>query len=121
MALSYQSTTLRNQMVSVVADALNGGKIEFQDATDQVLGTCTFDADAFAQPSAGSVTANTIGNEDSANPGTVTKAVFYNQGGDPQFTADAGDGDGVDMQFNRAALNDGDLISVTSLTYAAPS
>ncbi|MCU7888876.1 MAG: hypothetical protein KZQ59_12175 [Candidatus Thiodiazotropha sp. (ex Lucinoma aequizonata)] len=120
MALSYQSVPLRTAMVDVISSALDGGNIQFWDASKE-LGTCTFSSDAFAAASNGSITANSIGNESSANAGTVTQAKFYNSSNVLQFTALAGEAETNDMQFNRATLEDEDLISVTSLTYTAPS
>lgn len=120
MALSYTNVTLRNSMVDVIKEALAGGKIVFKTSDGTELGTCTFANPAFDAAVGGTITARPITDETSAVAGTLAKAEFQNSSGVVLFSGTAGADPSNDVTFNKAEIEAGDIISVSSMTYSAP-
>lgn len=121
MALSYLNTTLRNNMVEVISDALNSGKIVFKAADGTVLATCTFAADAFGVAVSGVITANAIQDESSAVAGVLSKVEFQDSTGQVLIEGTAGNTVDDDVFFSKPDLAAGDIVSIASMTYTAPS
>ncbi|MCG8047102.1 MAG: hypothetical protein N0E48_15965 [Candidatus Thiodiazotropha endolucinida] len=119
MALTYNSTSLRNEMVTVIGNVLNGGNIQIKSSDDQTLCTLNFSDPAFGSPAGGVITANSIADGNVVATGTIASAEFYDSNSQLQFTSTAGVGG--DISFNKSTLTQGDIVRVSSMTYAAPS
>ena len=126
------STSARNAAASAVGALLNGGTVEIRTgsqpatpgtaATGTLLGTLTLSATAFGSPSTGTITANSITGDSSADAsGTAGWFRGYDSSSaaviDGSITASGGGGD---MTLDNVSIVAGGTISLTSWTLTMP-
>lgn len=118
------ATAVRNAMADTVVDLLDGGTgagyLEFQTSGAVEVATCPFSATAFGAASSGTATAATITDDSSATGGTISQ-FDANDGDDTTIFSGACGTSGSDINFSSLTIGAGDTVSVTSLTYSAPS
>lgn len=116
------SDTARNSMVAALTAHMNSGTVQFQNVSSVEVATMTFGATAFASPSAGVATANSIANDTNADGGTVTKAIFRNSSATEIFRGTVtADGGGGDITGPSAVIGIGETVSLDSLTITQPA
>ena len=130
MALNPKySNTMVNAEANAVGDALNNGYIRIYDGTQPtnadtavgaqvLLAELRFGADAFGTASTGTITANAITSDSSANAtGTATWArILASDGTTVWFDGTAGTTD-ANVILNTASIVAGAVVSCSSLTF----
>lgn len=125
MAVTH-STAARNAMADAVVDLLDAGTppgtLKFLTSADAVVCTITFENVAFGAASSGTATlAGTPKTSNAATAGTIAKAEFRNQAGTAViFCAVGTSGSDINIPGGLTLANN-DTVTVTSLTYSAPS
>jgi len=132
MAVTHE-TAVRNGIADYVVDLIdtgtaspNLGTLVFHTgASPEVeVATCTFANPAFGAASSGTATANTIASDTSATGGTVAGFAVYDSDGTRLFsgsvTATTASPQG-DITLSSTSVGAGDTVSISSLTYSAPS
>ncbi len=119
----------RNAACDAIVDLLDGGSgdasgdIAFAAAGPAVVCECDFSTTAFGAASAGVATAAAISPgtvSGSSNPSTVSMALFRNKSDTEIFRCAVGTS-GSDINISSTSVNDGDTITVTSLTFTVPA
>lgn len=125
------TTAARNAAADAVVDLLDGGTpgdasgdITFATSGAAVnLCTCALTNPAFGAASSGVATAATISQgtvSGSSNPSTIAVALFRNRANTEIFRCAVGTS-GSDINLSAVAVNNGDTIDITSLTYTQPA
>lgn len=124
MAVTHP-TAVRNVVADAVVDSIDdgagAGTLIFQTSGDVECATCTFSDPAFGAASAGTATASAITDDTSATGGTVAK--FIIEDSDSAAKGFAGNvlTSGGDINLSSLTVGAGDTVSISSLTYTAPS
>lgn len=123
MAVTHPST-IRDGIADYVVDSIDtggAGSLIFQTSGDAEVATLTFSATAFGAASGGTASANAITSDTSATGGTVAK--FKIQNGSAADAGFAGNvqTSGGDINLSSLSVGAGDTVSMSSLTYTAPS
>jgi hypothetical protein len=130
MAVTHE-TAVRNTIADAVVDLVdtgtaspNLGYIEFQTSGDVEVATLTFANPAFGAAASGTATANAITSDTNATGGTVAKFAVYDSDGTKLFsgsvTATSASPQG-DITLSSVSVGASDTVSMSSLTYSAPS
>jgi hypothetical protein len=123
MAVTH-STAARDAATNAVTALIGAsGKLVFRTAGDVAVATLPLSADAFADSSGGTATANAITSDINAtgNASAVAKATLETAGGTMVIAcAVAASGSDINMG-NGLVVAAGDTVSCSSLTYAALS
>ena len=130
MAVTHE-TAVRNTIADAVVDLIdtgtaspNLGYIEFQTSGDVEVATLTFANPAFGAAASGTATANAITSDTNATGGTVAKFAVYDSDGTKLFggsvTATSASPQG-DITLSSVSVGASDTVSMSSLTYSAPS
>lgn len=123
------ATAARNAACDAIVDLLDGGTgdatgdIAFSTSAPATLCVCTLAATAFGAASSGVATAGTIASgtvSGSSNPSTVALALFRNKANAEIFRCAVGTS-GSDINLSSVSVNDGDTITVSSLTFTVPA
>lgn len=126
MAVTHPSS-----MRSLIADQVTAqldagsslGQVVLQDTGSTALVICPFSSTAFGAASSGVCTANAITDGTVTVAGTATKGILRSS--TEQNTAVlfsvTSTGGGGDMEMSSNVLSTGQTVSVTSMTYTAPS
>ncbi len=123
------TTAARNAACDAIVDLLDGGSgdstgdIAFSTSAPATLCVCTLAATAFGSSSSGTATAGTIAAgtvSGSSNPSTVALALFRNKANTEIFRCAVGTS-GSDINLSSVSVNDGDTITVSSLTFTVPA
>ena len=119
-------TAIRNGLANYVVDAIDAGAgagyIQFQTSGNTEVATCAFSDPAFGSASSGTATASAISDDTSATGGTVAKARFFDSNNTEVLACSVtATGGGGDIEITSTAVGAGDTVSVSSLTYSAPS
>ena len=125
MAVTHP-TAVRNSVADLVVDLIDAGSgagyLEFQTSGDTEVATLPFSDPAFGAASSGTATASAISSDTSATGGTIAKARAYDSDDTEVFacsvTATSGGGD---IELSSVVISAGQTVSVSSLTYSAPS
>ena len=125
MAVTHP-TSVRTGIADHVVDQLDAGtppgKIVMQTAAGAAVATLTFANPAFGAASNGVATANAIVADSNAVGGTIAKAELRQGAGTPIILCSVtATGGGGDIQLNSEMISEGQQVSLTSLTYAAPA
>ena len=125
MAVTHP-TTVRNGLADYVVDLIDAGAgagtIEFQTSGDVEVATLTFSDPAFGAASSGTATADTITDDSSATGGVVAKARAYDSDSTEVFACSVtAGGGGGDIEITSVTVGATDTVSMSSLTYSAPS
>lgn len=125
MAVTHP-TAVRDGICNFVVDQLDEGTppgtLVFQTSGDVEVATLTFSNPAFGASSSGTATAGAITSDASATGGTIAKARLKNQAGtDKIICSVTASGGGGDIELNSVIVSAGQQVSITSLTYTAPS
>jgi hypothetical protein len=122
----------RNASVAAIGTLLNGGKIEIRTgsqpanpdtaATGTLLGTLTLSATAFGSASTGTITANAITGDSSAdNSGTAAWFRAYKSDGTTGVIDGTVGTSGADMNLSSTSIVAGGTINLTSWTITQPA
>ena len=123
------TTAARNAACDAIVDLLDGGSgdatgdIAFSTSAPATLATCNLAATAFGSAATGVATAGTIAQgtvSGSSNPSTIALALFRNKANTEIFRCAVGTS-GSDINLSAVAVNNGDTIDVTSLTFTVPA
>lgn len=126
MAVTHPSSmrTLIADTVTAQADVGSTfARLELQTATTTTGAILTFDSSAFQAASSGVATANTITDDTNAIGGTVTQGVIYSstQNNEVLSCSVTSTGGGGDIELSSNVISSGQTVSITALTYTAPS
>jgi hypothetical protein len=119
-------TTVRNSIADLVVDLLDAGSgagtLEFQESDNSEVATLTFGDPAFGAASSGTATAAAITSDTNATGGTIAKAVAQDSDGTDVFLCSVtATGGGGDITLSSVVISAGQTVSISSLTYSAPS
>lgn len=118
-------TAVRNAIADLVVDSLDGGspgKLVFRTSGDVAVATLTFSNPAFGSASSGTATASAITSDTNAVGGTIAKATLENSAGTVKVNCSVtATGGGGDIQLSSVVVSAGQTVSMSSLTYSAPS
>lgn len=133
MALNHKiSTAARNASIAALAALLDGGTLEVRTGSPPtnpsdgdsgtLLGTLTFDDPAFGSPSTGTVTAEAIASDTSAdNSGTAGHFRTKDDGSAVVTQGTAGaSGDTPNLVFDNPVIVAGGTIAISSFTLTQP-
>jgi hypothetical protein len=120
MAVTYPTTSVRNGMADHIVDQLDGGTVEFQTSGSSEVATCTFGTPAFGAAASGTATANSITDDSDATGGTTDRAQLKSSGATVICQCSVGTS-GEDINLSSVVIGAGDTVSISSLTYSAPS
>ena len=112
--------TLADTVVDLVDAGASAGTLEIQTSGDVEVATLTFSDPAFGSAAAGTATANSITDDTNATGGTAAK-FEANDSDDAQVFLGAVATSGSDINLSSVTIGSGDTVSITSLTYSAPS
>lgn len=117
-------TSVRNTIADAVVDLLDAGAgagtIEFQTSGDVEVATLTYSDPAFGNAAAGTATANSITSDTNATGGTVAQSQHLDSDDNEVFSTAVGTS-GSDINLSSLSVGSGDTVSMSSLTYSAPS
>ena len=117
-------TSVRNTVADAVVDLIDAGAgagtIQFQTSGDVEVATLTYSDPAYGAAAAGTATANSITSDTNATGGTVAKSRHYDSNTTEVFATAVGTS-GSDINLSSLAVGSGDTVSMSSLTYSAPS
>lgn len=117
-------TSVRNTIADAVVDLLDAGAgagtIEFQTSGDVEVATLTYSDPAFGNAAAGTATANSITSDTNATGGTVAQSLHQDSNSNEVFSTAVGTS-GSDINLSSLSVGSGDTVSMSSLTYSAPS
>lgn len=119
-------TAVRTGIADFVVDQLDEGtppgKISMQTGASVVVATLTFPNPAFGAAAAGVATAGTIVSDTNAVGGTIAKAELRNAALTPKILCSVtATGGGGDIQLSSVVVSAGQTVSLSALTYTAPS
>lgn len=127
MALTHTTST-RNTIADAVVDLIDGGAgdaqgdLVFMTSGDVEVATLNMSATAFGAAASGTATAAAISDDTNATGGTIAKFKLQNKANTEilrgSVTATAGGGD---IELSSVSIGAGDTVSVSSLTYSAPT
>lgn len=120
MAVTHPTASVRNGLADHIVDQLDGGTLEFQTSGGTEVATLTFGTPAFGAAATGTATANAITSDTSATGGTVARAQLKSSGATVIVQCDVGTS-GSDINLSSLSVGAGDTVSVSALTYSAPS
>lgn len=125
MAVTHP-TTVRNAMAEVVVDLADAGAgaadLIFQTSGDVEVATCPMSDPAFGNAASGTATASAITDDTSATGGTVAKARIKDSNATEVLACSVtATGGGGDIELSSVSVGAGDTVSISSLTYSAPS
>lgn len=129
MALTHTSGT-RNAIADAVVDLIDVGSTDatgdmaFAKSDDTVLCTCNFANPAFGAASSGVATAGTIATGTvgaSITSQTVAKVIIRNRNNAEVLRGTVAASTGGDVNLSSVVVSTGDTISVSALTYTAPT
>ena len=128
MATLQHPTSVRNGIADYVVDLIDAGSgagaLKFYTSNGgTLLATLTFSDPAFGAAATGTATSSTITSNTNTGAGTVAWFEVEDSDGNVVFEGDvSSDDDGTgSIQLSSTALGTGDTVSVSSLTYTAPS
>jgi len=128
MATLQHPTSVRNGIADYVVDLIDAGsaagKLKFYVSNGgTLLATLTFSDPAFGAASSGTATAASITANTNTGAGTVAWFEVEDSDGNVVFEGDVSSDDAGtgSIQLSSTALGTGDTVSVSSLTYTAPS
>ena len=128
MATLQHPTSVRNGIADYVVDLIDAGsgagKLKFYVSNGgTLLATLTFSDPAFGASAAGAATAASITANTNTGAGTVAWFEVEDSDGNVVFEGDVSSDDAGtgSIQLSSTALGTGDTVSVSSLTYTAPS
>ena len=117
-------TSVRNTVADAVVDLIDAGAgagtIQFQTSGDVEVATLTYSDPAYGNAAAGTATANSITSDTNATGGTVAKSKHFDSNSTEVFATAVGTS-GSDINLSSLAVGAGDTVSMSSLTYSAPS
>lgn len=125
MAVTHVAAT-RNVLADAAVDLLDVGTTDptgdmaFTDNADAVLCTCNLANPAFGAASAGVATANAIALGTVTVAGTIARCQFRNRNNAEQFRCSVGTS-GQDINLSSVGVAVNDTITISSLTYTAPT
>lgn len=123
------TTAARNAACDAIVDLLDGasgdatGDLAFSTSAPATLCICNTAATAFGSAASGVATAATIAAgtvSGSSNPSTVALCLFRNKANTEIFRCAVGTS-GSDINLSSVSVNDGDTITVSSLTFTVPA
>ena len=127
MSLTH-TTAVRNGLADYTVDQVDAGAGDAQGdlvimtSGDVEVATLTMSNPAFGAASGGTATASAITDDTSATGGTAAKAKLQNRANTEivrcSVTATGGGGD---IELSSVVIGAGDTVSVSSLTYSAPT
>jgi hypothetical protein len=127
MSLTH-TTAVRNGLADYTVDQVDTGAgdatgdLVIMTSGDTEVATLTMANPAFGAASSGTATANTITDDTSATGGTAAKAKLQNRDNTEivrcSVTATGGGGD---IELSSVVVGAGDTVSVSALTYSAPT
>ncbi len=126
MAVTHPAT-VRELLADTVVDLIDQastevGTLRFIDADSTLICILAFSTEAFGDSTAGVATANTITDGNSSLASTVTVAKIYNFATlevlSCSVTSTTGGGD---IELSSNVISSGQTISMTALTYTAPT
>lgn len=119
-------TAVRNDIADLVVDKLDvgsgnpNGQLILNTAGDAEVATLDFANPAFGAAASGIATANAIADDSSATGGTTTKCVLEDRDGTAIVEGTVGTS-GTDIVLSSNVITATDTVSISSLTYTAPS
>lgn len=117
-------TSVRNTIADTVVDLVDAGAgagtIQFQTSGQVEVATLTYSDPAYGSAAAGTATANSITSDTNATGGTVAESHHYDSNATEVFATAVGTS-GSDINLSSLAVGSGDTVSMSSLTYSAPS
>lgn len=117
-------TSVRNTVADTVVDLLDAGAgpgtIEFQTSGDVEVATLTYSDPAFGNAAAGTANASAITSDTNATGGTVAKSQHLDSNDTEVFSTAVGTS-GSDINLSSLAVGSGDTVSMSALSYSAPS
>lgn len=125
MAVTHP-TAVRNAIADLVVDRVDAGAgagtLEFQTSGDVEVATLTFSDPAFGNAASGTATANSITDDTNATGGTIAKARLKDSDTTEVCACSVtATGGGGDIELSSVVISAAQTVSVTSLTYSAPS
>lgn len=123
------TTAARNAACDAITALINGasgdatGDMAFSTSAPATLCVCNMAATAFGAAASGVATAATIASgtvSGSSNPSTVALCLFRNKANTEIFRCAVGTS-GSDINLSSVSVNDGDTITVSSLTFTVPA
>jgi hypothetical protein len=125
MAVTHP-TAVRNAIADLVVDRIDAGAaagtLEFQTSGNAEVATLPFGDPAFGAAANGTATANAITSDTNATGGTIAKARAKDSDGTEVFACSVTNtGGGGDIELNSVVVSAGQQVSITSLTYTAPT
>lgn len=124
MSVSHPSgirTIIANAVVDSIDDGAGAGFLVFNTSGDVEVATLAFSDPAFGAASGPTATASAITSDSSATGGTVAKFVCQDSDTNAKGFAGAVSTSGSDINLSSLAVGAGDTVSMSSLTYTAPS
>lgn len=124
------ATATRNAVLDAIDDLINTGSGTANlrgyttggSASGTLLFECAFGNPAFAGAASGSMAANAITADSSANAtGTLAVAEIFNRNNASVFTGITCGTSGAEINFNTLSITTGDNVSISSLTITCPA
>lgn len=110
------TTTLKNTLLQQINTAATSGYMRFYDGSSVLLAEDRFGSTAFATPSGGSMTANSISAAGAVSAGTIASAKMLQSDGVTEIaTLTVGIGTG-DVQLSRLDIRVGEPVQVSTCT-----
>lgn len=126
MAVTHPSS-MRNLIADQVTAQADVGTtnaiLELQTAATSTAALLTMGTSAFGAAAAGVATASTITDDTNAIGGTATQAVIYSstENNEVLSCSVTSTGGGGDIELSSNVISSGQTVSITSLTYTAPT
>lgn len=119
MAVTHP-TAVRNSVADLVVGGgvLNSGTLVLQTSGGTAVATLGLNATAFAAASSGQAVANAISDDTNAAGGTIAKGVLKTSGAADRVLFSVGTS-GADINMTSVAINAGDRVACSALTYVA--
>ncbi len=122
MAVTHDSCTRNDIAVAVTSLLGAAGYLELQTGGAVEVATLTFSNPAFAAPALGVSSANAITADVNATGGTMTVAAFYSSAANRIMTCSVSTTGGTgDIKFNSITVLAAQQVTITSLSYTAPT
>lgn len=112
-----------NAIVDLVDEGAAAGTVLFETSGGTDLCECVMSDPGFGAAATGVATASAIAQgtvAGSANPSTIARALFRDSDDEEMFRCDVGLS-GSDINLTAVAVNDGDTIEITALTFTVPA